>query len=130
MPMQRHRYPKDWPSISWCIRERDGNRCKWCGVANYDTGYRDGQGVWRSLSEEGAADALDVGRVGPELPHVIRIVLTVAHLDHDTTNNSDENLATLCQRCHNRHDAAYRQGNAAATRRQRRIAQGQGVLTL
>lgn len=28
------------------------------------------------------------------------IVLTVAHLDQDPTNNSSRNLAALCQRCH------------------------------
>ena len=32
------------------------------------------------------------------------IILTVAHLDHDKTNNRFSNLKALCQRCHLRHD--------------------------
>jgi 5-methylcytosine-specific restriction endonuclease McrA len=33
-----------------------------------------------------------------------RIVLTIAHLDHDHNNSTDDNLAALCQRCHLTHD--------------------------
>jgi len=29
-----------------------------------------------------------------------RVVLTVAHMDHDRTNNDPANLRALCQRCH------------------------------
>lgn len=32
------------------------------------------------------------------------VVLTIAHLDQDITNNDDSNLAALCQRCHINHD--------------------------
>lgn len=32
------------------------------------------------------------------------VVLTVAHIDHDKTNNRFSNLAALCQRCHLQHD--------------------------
>ena len=31
-----------------------------------------------------------------------RALLTVAHLDHDPGNNAEDNLAALCQACHNR----------------------------
>jgi len=43
-------------------------------------------------------------------------VLTIAHLDHDTTNNADENLAALCQRCHLSYDAKLHAANARATK--------------
>lgn len=33
-----------------------------------------------------------------------KVVLTVAHLDHDKNNNRFSNLAALCQRCHLTHD--------------------------
>jgi len=38
----------------------------------------------------------------------IKIVLTIAHLDHDEENHSVrvERLAALCQRCHLRYDIA------------------------
>jgi hypothetical protein len=33
-----------------------------------------------------------------------RVVLATAHRNHDTSDNSDANLAALCQRCHMLHD--------------------------
>jgi hypothetical protein len=47
---------------------------------------------------------------------VIRIVLTVAHLDHTPENNADSNLRALCQRCHILHDRFYHARNARQTR--------------
>lgn len=41
----------------------------------------------------------------PEQLRIIRIVLTVAHLDHRPENNDPTNLKALCQRCHLRYDA-------------------------
>ncbi|WP_148041392.1 HNH endonuclease family protein [Rufibacter immobilis] len=38
----------------------------------------------------------------------MKVILTVAHLDHDPTNNEDWNLKALCQLCHNRHDRKHR----------------------
>jgi len=37
----------------------------------------------------------------------IKIVLTIAHMDHDEENHNveDERLAALCQKCHLRYDA-------------------------
>ncbi len=85
----RARYPKDWALRSRFIRTyRARNKCEWCGAAN-------GQ------------------------PHPItgsKVVLTVAHVhDHRPEAASLLNLAALCQRCHNRHDASHR----AAGRRER-----------
>jgi hypothetical protein len=44
------------------------------------------------------------------------VVLTIAHLDHDTTNNEDSNLAALCQRCHLTYDAKLHAENSRWTR--------------
>lgn len=49
-----------------------------------------------------------------------KVVLTVAHLDHRPENNDPENLAHLCQSCHNRWDASHRQANARARRERER----------
>ncbi|KKK44213.1 hypothetical protein LCGC14_3167410, partial [marine sediment metagenome] len=46
-----------------------------------------------------------------------RVILTVAHLDHDPSNNDPENLRALCQMCHNVYDRPVRLINAAYTRR-------------
>lgn len=36
------------------------------------------------------------------------VVLTVAHLNHTPEDCRDENLAALCQKCHNSYDAPTR----------------------
>lgn len=82
-PENRDRYPKDWWAISARIRERAGQRCEQCGVGN-------GMYVRRAN-----------GRF-------VRIVLTVAHLNHTPEDCRDENLKALCQKCHNSYDAPMR----------------------
>lgn len=37
-----------------------------------------------------------------------RVVLTIAHLDHDPGNNDPTNLRAWCQKCHNCYDAKAR----------------------
>lgn len=86
---QRSLYPPNWPEISRRIRERSKGRCEWCGAENYQ-------------------------------PHPVtgsRVVLTVAHLNHDPRDVSDENLAALCQRCHLTYDAKEHAAHARETRR-------------
>ncbi len=117
-PSERARYPKDWKAITARIRERDGNKCQQCSVPN---GLKVGRRIedesrwipWSRIEEDPAR----VMYRGP-----IKIVLTVAHLDHQPENNADDNLAALCQRCHLRYDQQHHQKNAAATRRSRKAA--------
>ena len=94
------RYPKDWPAISRRIREQAGNCCEQCGVKNYALGGRGEHGIF--------SDALPMGDNGLHLQwpqpgeywrcadgqvhRIIRIVLTVAHLDHTPENCCDDNL--------------------------------------
>jgi hypothetical protein len=84
-PENKARYPKDWALRSRFIRHyRAKNRCEWCGAENHQ-------------------------------PHPItgsKVVLTCAHVyDHRPEAASLLNLAALCQRCHNRHDAPMRAAN-------------------
>ena len=46
-----------------------------------------------------------------------RVVLTIAHMDHDETHMDEDRCRALCQSCHNRWDAPHRKKNAAKTRR-------------
>lgn len=138
-------YAPDWKAISLRTRERDGWCCKWCGVKNniwivrwrdkdgdgyteYSNAQRTEDGTWDAWQEDdeggicSETDTFDP-RAGDSKP--VKIVLTVAHIDHDSRNNADDNLAALCQRCHLRHDIKQHTSNAARTRRAKRIAGGQ-----
>ena len=86
-PEMRARYPSDWALRSRFVRfVRAGGRCEWCGAVH-------GQ------------------------PHPVTgslVVLTAAHVhDHRPEAASLLNLAALCQRCHNRHDAERRRRGRA-----------------
>jgi 5-methylcytosine-specific restriction endonuclease McrA len=130
-PEQRALYPKDWKAISKRIREeRAGNRCERCKAPNGKTVVRgEDSDAGTYMLEEGEVHDDETGKYlgrarGPEYQggRFVRIVLTVAHLDHDPTNNADENLKALCQRCHLSHDREQHTANARATRRSRKAS--------
>jgi hypothetical protein len=111
-------YPDNWREISNRIRfERAGGRCEWCDAPhNMNIGReREHPENWRLWSKIWYRSNY----------RKIRVILTVAHLDHDPGNNTDGNLAALCQRCHLRYDAAHHAQNAARTRRARMEIAGQ-----
>lgn len=117
-PENRHRYPVNWQEIRARVKERSGDKCEWCGVKNGAIGYREYDGKFVMLSD--GTDDLDfsVDNAVEDGFKVITIVLTVAHVhDHNPENCADDNLAHLCQRCHNKHDAPMRQAHARATKR-------------
>jgi 5-methylcytosine-specific restriction endonuclease McrA len=115
----RDRYPKDWPAISARVRKRARNRCEECGVKNYAIGARAPDGTFLKNRPRGekmlgldwpppGEDAWFKWKGEDMMLRVVRIVLTVAHLDHQPENCADENLRAWCQRCHNRYDASER----------------------
>ncbi|MEK9755089.1 MAG: hypothetical protein VW338_18000, partial [Rhodospirillaceae bacterium] len=130
-PENRNRYPADWPEIRARILRRAGNRCEACGVAGGALGGRLPDGTWcpaHPTGTDGArltwpgpgSDAWCRSPGGGEHQlRILRIVLTIAHLDHTPEHCQDDNLRAWCQRCHNRHDARHR---AAGIRRRRRAS--------
>ena len=104
MPINKALYPKDWPEISARIRQREGNCCKFCHVANGAIGARDRFGEWHDLDQMDSLNAAVGDDLFGEYPKIVRIILTVAHLDQNPGNNDESNLAALCQRCHLNHD--------------------------
>lgn len=98
----------EWKAIRKRILERDGNCCKLCHAPNGEYVARHKDGKW-------FFPVLGTGRI----KKLVKIVLTIAHFNQDTTDNRDVNLAALCQRCHNIIDAPWRRVNASRTRRQR-----------
>ena len=102
MPIPAHmarRYPSDWTARRrFIIQYRAQNRCEWCHAVNKE-------------------------------PHPVtgsHVVLTLAHVwDKAPENASLLNLAALCQRCHNRWDAADRARNRVRRRLARLLRAGQ-----
>lgn len=132
-PENKDRYPKDWPQISKRIRDAAGNKCEKCNAPN-------GEMILRFSSEDygfaavyadntGEVFSAETGeKVGWEhAPDIegkwVKVVLTVAHLDHQPENCADENLRAWCQRCHNRYDMQMRKAGIAQ-RARRAFADG------
>ena len=113
--MDRSKYPKNWEEISKRIRKRSGGQCECAGECGL---HRTHPGPRRCLERNGEPAKWARGK----------IVLTVAHLNHNTWDNRDENLKAMCQRCHLRYDQPLHQVHAAETRRDRRRAAGQADL--
>jgi hypothetical protein len=134
-PENRARYPADWAIISARVRAEAGNVCEWCRAPNGEMirrGTCHGEPVW-SLA---ASAHCDVVCASTGLPIVgeshdtcdfrrppVRVVLTVAHMDHQPENCDRENLRALCQRCHNTYDAPMRR-SGAKTRARAAMAAG------
>jgi hypothetical protein len=103
MPINYKDYHPDWHAISLRIRkERAQDKCEWCGRENalyYITKPNGKEDDWSGTDEKEYAELCKKNG-----DHVVKVVLTVAHIDRDKTNNDDNNLAALCQRCHLNHD--------------------------
>ena len=84
-PENKSRYPKNWKSeIRPSILERAKNRCEFCGRQNHTWYFNE------------------------NTKKMVKVVLTIAHLDHVPEHCDPSNLRALCQRCHNQYDAKHR----------------------
>ena len=93
MPIDRTKYPPDWPAISRRIREeRAAGRCECVGECARDHG--------------GPGARCDELNRTPARAFRGRVVLTVAHLNHTPMDARDTNLRAMCQACHLRYDRA------------------------
>jgi len=111
------RYPADWKSISKRMREQAGQKCQKCGAPNGEVICRGTDDAFNGgtymipdgrVYDDETGEHLGIAR-GSEYPgRYARIVLTVAHLDHQPENCGDDNLRAWCQRCHNLYDAPMR----------------------
>ena len=102
-PENKKLYPKNWKEIRQNILQRANNKCEFCGISNYAVGYRDYNGNFVKVNEYAE-------NVSPDVLYgekIIKIVLTIAHLDHNPQNNNPENLKALCQKCHLNYDLEH-----------------------
>lgn len=93
-------YPENWKEIRQEVGNRANGKCEWCGAANGEPNPKTGS----------------------------KVVLTIAHLDHDLTHNDLTNLACLCQLCHLRYDARLHAEHASHTRAVKQETFGQEKL--
>lgn len=127
MPINYADYPQNWKTeIRPAVLKRAGNKCEFCGIGNHllvlrgrwqgQDVYQNDEGEIFSATNSERLGADYVGEVAEDAPErkFIRIVLTVAHLDHNIENNEMGNLRALCQRCHNRLDAKDRAASRKA----------------
>lgn len=99
-PENKNRYPKNWKQISEDIRfNRAENKCEICGAINYSY-------INKHTRELCTRDENDA----------IRIILTVAHLDHNPENCDYSNLKAMCQKCHNNYDKEHRKSTRSKTK--------------
>lgn len=112
-------YPPDWQEIRGYILQRADNKCERCdarngsvilrGEWNEQPAYQDDDGnIWHEETGKWLGDGY-VGDVCPNQPNkqAIKVVLTIAHLDHNPQNNDKKNLKALCQLHHLRHDIEH-----------------------
>ena len=127
MPIKKENrslYPPNWKVIRAEVLERAGNKCEKCGVENYAVGVRDLSGKFWSTTqfENGEVEICnaDFEKDGGDLKKSIRIVLTIAHVNHDPTDNGETgnrpNLLVLCQKDHLNLDAGHHAINSRKTR--------------
>ena len=111
MPINYKEYHPKWSLISRLIRfRRAGNKCELCGIRNGEVVKRSLKG-WRTPSGQEwemihSRIRYSESNMTESLRHhgFTKIVLTVAHMDHDKTNNRFCNLKAACQKCHLMHD--------------------------
>jgi hypothetical protein len=123
MPIDYKKYPKNWLSeIRPRIMKRANNTCEFEGCD-----FKHGEYVWavkhkgrtvgwyRDFEEANKQPRTIESRKNKKTgrtelvpnPRRVKVVLAIAHLDHDETNHNvkDERLRAACQLCHLRYDA-------------------------
>ncbi len=114
MPIDYKKYPPNWKTeIVPFILKRDNNKCKFCGLKNGEIvkslkiwTKNNGRYKLKTFWFRDESDFIRASAIGRDEKDV-KVVLTVAHLDHDETNHnvSMDRLAALCQFCHLNYDA-------------------------
>lgn len=131
-PENRHHYGKAWRELRTTILARAENRCECRGECDEEHFQVDEEGDRVPGDRCNAPNLTVVARCDEEHPGLwvsweladraayewrpVRIVLTVAHLNHEAGDDRPENLRAMCQRCHLRLDRHQHAATARATR--------------
>ena len=130
MPCNYKNYPKNWKTeIRPDILKRANNKCENCSIENNKIILR---GEWNGVEcyqdEDGIIyDAKTSEKIGEDYigevhktNKLIKVILTIAHLDHIITNNDYLNLKALCQKCHLNYDKEHHLINRTETIRNKK----------
>lgn len=128
MPIDYKRYPANWKSeIVPRILSRANGCCEKCGLQNGEkltsVGLRLSENGKTKVRRFWVRDPSDLIRMEPFIvagsTKQVRVILTVAHLDHDEENKDidDERLRAWCQHCHLSYDAEEKMRRLAETSR-------------
>ena len=109
MPIDYKKYPSNWVTeIRPRIMKRANNTCEFEGCT-----FKHKEIVWSVKNgnvRKWFRNYDDAFKVDPN-PKQVKVILTVAHLDHDESNPNvlDDRLKAACQLCHLRYDAKEKQ---------------------
>lgn len=119
MPCDYKKYPSNWKTeIRPAILKRANNCCELCKVKNGKwimRGIKWGIPAYQYFDEDngcyfynavtGESMGEDyLGDFDTSVTTDCKVVLTIAHLDHDIAHNHYSNLKAMCQRCHLNYD--------------------------
>jgi hypothetical protein len=106
MPINRSLYPENWDEIALSIKRAANWTCEWCGKPCRPPGISqketeqwllENHPQWLSHLYD-VVDDDEFGEVTITKPQ--RFTLTTAHLNHQPSDCSPENLKALCSVCH------------------------------
>lgn len=106
-PINYKDYPANWKTeIRPAILERANNCCEICGVKNHAIIHLFGKG---SNDFEYWPEGMESESYSIDGKKSTKIVLTIAHLDHDKLNHdvSLDRLKAMCQKCHLQYDIKH-----------------------
>lgn len=108
----RHLYGRRWQEeVRPRILKRDGNRCGHCGKPG-------GAPMW-TYRERRWIVWMGILLPDPRF-RLSQIQIGVAHLNHVSGDDRDENLLSLCRRCHLAYDARFHKFTRSGRKDQRR----------
>ena len=100
--MNRKNYSEDWQDkIRPLILKRDNYRCKKCKVKHRSRGYYDSAGNFVECDDHMLSYASKMNI------KLIRIILQVHHKNTNKLDNRDDNLVSLCAKCHFKEDQQF-----------------------
>jgi 5-methylcytosine-specific restriction endonuclease McrA len=101
--MNYNNYHPDWKDIIRPqILKRDAYKCQKCQIGHKIKVYKNSLNNYVECDEFIEQWALSNNR------KVFTLYLQISHIDHNTQNNSPDNLITLCPKCHSKNDSEYK----------------------